>query len=269
MQKISREELKLVASQSEIRMQHAETQPGYEFYTPKYLKDICVLTVPTYKNMQIKVTQKSTLDAIFDFHNNSDNKDYTLGVLNFASPTKPGGGWKNGVLAQEETLARNSDLMTSLNQGYNDYYIPNKKKKGIGSSDIIYSKNVQFWSNEKIEDENPFIFNSVKANVITCAAPNKNKISSLNLFVHWQLNNIYLKRIDNILRIAKLKDINYLVLGAWGCGVFGNDTKTIAKAFKKVITEKYPDQFAVIELAIYDKDHDTPNFKIFQEVFNS
>lgn len=78
---------------------------------------------------EIEVINSTTLDAIYS------TKDVVskVCVLNFASPTKPGGGWENGILAQEETLARNSDLMSSLlKEGfYYSYHKGPGKRNGL------------------------------------------------------------------------------------------------------------------------------------------
>lgn len=45
-----------------------------------------------------------------------------------------------------------------------------------------------------------------------------------------------------------------IVLGAWGCGVFRNDPKDIARYFKEVIFAEFADRFQKIVFAIYAKD---------------
>jgi uncharacterized protein (TIGR02452 family) len=56
------------------------------------------------------------------------------------------------------------------------------------------------------------------------------------------------------LRIAVAHDYQHLVLGAWGCGVFGNDPKEVSRYFKEVIQDKFDGFFENISFAIYSND---------------
>jgi uncharacterized protein (TIGR02452 family) len=45
-------------------------------------------------------------------------------------------------------------------------------------------------------------------------------------------------RIDFLLTVAKEKGVKNIILGAFGCGVFGNDPEFVAKTFKKLLRTK-------------------------------
>ena len=60
------------------------------------------------------------------------------------------------------------------------------------------------------------------------------------------------ERIRRALDIALAHGHATLVLGAWGCGAFGNDTDTIAELFHSALYGDYRDAFARIVFAILD-----------------
>lgn len=68
-----------------------------------------------------------------------------VGVLNFASAKNPGGGFRTGASAQEESLARTSSLYLALSQDrlFTEFYGYHRRgKSAIYSHRIIYSPRV-------------------------------------------------------------------------------------------------------------------------------
>lgn len=61
-----------------------------------------------------------------------------VAVLNFFSARNPGGGFLKGSNAQEEALARSSDLYCYLKNHNEFYQNPKHQKSGLYDSDIIY-----------------------------------------------------------------------------------------------------------------------------------
>lgn len=71
-----------------------------------------------------------------------------VGVLNFASAKNPGGGFRTGAQAQEESLCRTSSLYLSLTQNrfVNEFYDYHRRTRNVlYSHRIIYSPRVVFF----------------------------------------------------------------------------------------------------------------------------
>ena len=74
-------------------------------------------------------------------------------------------------------------------------------------------------------------------------------------------------RILSILNVAKHQHIEILILGAFGCGVFGNDITITAKIFKECLTkyQYYRNIFTVVAFSIPD---DT-TYNIFKDILGN
>ncbi len=212
-------------------------------------------------NGKIIFERLSTLDAAKKYKNEND-----VSILNFASGTHPGGGVLNGSNAQEESLCRASTLYKCLNDEtgylYENFYGYHKEKGNLYSDRIIYSPNIIVFKNDDKENTLMPKDDWYKINVISSAAPNlRNDIISDN-----DLYNIILPRIKNILEVAIDNKIETLILGAFGCGAFSNNTLVNAKAFKEILNE-YLKYFKNIIFAIPDIDDEkSANYRIFENI---
>jgi uncharacterized protein (TIGR02452 family) len=66
------------------------------------------------------------------------------------------------------------------------------------------------------------------------------------------LPNILMQRILKILSVAKAKGHDSLILGAWGCGAFGNDGHLVAELFHRALTVEFAGAFKEVTFAIVD-----------------
>ncbi len=56
-------------------------------------------------------------------------------------------------------------------------------------------------------------------------------------------------------------------MGAWGCGVFGNDPEEIAELFQQALTQSFRGVFARVVFAILDRSEDGRIVGPFRRVF--
>lgn len=146
-------------------------------------------------------------------------------VLNFANPEYPGGSVKYGAMAQEECLCRSSNLYPCLTESKinGDFYGYHRSKdNGYYSDRIIYTRNVTVFKDEGTKDTVPHLMN-VKdwfdVDVITCSAPYLYGVEDID---YAKLRDILKRRIKNIFEVALDNMAENIILGAFGCGVFGN-----------------------------------------------
>ena len=191
-----------------------------------------------------------SVGAIFKYVNINE----ITAVLNFASYNNPGGNFINGSKAQEECLCHESYLYNVL-KGRIGYYKINHKNKNrsLYTDRALYSPNVRFIRGDK----------DVFCDVITCAAPNKTAAQKYCNVSDEENSKVLRDRIDFILKIAKDNLVENLILGAGGCGVFGQDPYEVAQIFKELLTTKYK-CFDKVIFAIPDKKGE--NYIAFKEV---
>ena len=186
-------------------------------------------------------------------------------VMNFANAHVPGGGFLMGATAQEEALCRCSTLYASIHseKAAEMYRYNNVHLSPVESDYVLLSKNVYVYRNEKCALlETPF-----QVGVITIPAPNRRGAA---LFASLKtVQDAMTRRIRIMLRIAAKHGYRELVLGAWGCGAFGNNPEDVAGYFKKVLAEEgYGKCFTKVCFAIYGKE-DGRNITAFREQFLS
>jgi uncharacterized protein (TIGR02452 family) len=95
----------------------------------------------------IEVTGETTLQAAYRLVT-EDKKSHTV-CLNFASAKNPGGGFRGGSQAQEESLARSSALYPCISQMQEMYDYNKRLKTCLYSDYIIFSPDVTVFRNDQ------------------------------------------------------------------------------------------------------------------------
>ncbi len=154
-------------------------------------------------------------------------------VLNLASATQPGGQTRKGASAQEEDLCRRTSLLLSLEsestKKYYDYN--NTRKNHMGSDAIILSPYVDVIKDSSSE----MLVEPFPVSVMSCAAPMVR--FGLEEMSQQEYEEMLYKRIQGMFLIAASQNYRHLILGAFGCGVYGNDAAIVSDLFERVIRD--------------------------------
>jgi uncharacterized protein (TIGR02452 family) len=173
-----------------------------------------------------------------------------VAVLNFASARNPGGGFLGGSQAQEESLARSSGLYTCLTQ-FKEMYSFNARPESTGlySDHLIYSPAVPVLR----ADNGQWLPQPQLLDIITAPAVNAGALARNSPELLPQLVPTMRQRLRLVLAVAARHGVEALVLGAWGCGVFGNEPGQVAELFAEVLAEPgVRARFRHLDFAIFD-----------------
>lgn len=185
-----------------------------------------------------------------------------IGVLNFASAKNPGGGFINGAMAQEESLAASSTLYRTLTV-HEEYYRENRAQRSMMYTNYaIYSPDVVFFRDGRFQlVEKPF-----KASVLTLPAVNMGQVL-LKGEDSAEAERVMRRRMKLALAIFARQGARNLVLGAYGCGVFRNDPKKIAAWWKELLEDEGMGQyFDFIFHAVLDQSKNRECISAFESI---
>ena len=139
-----------------------------------------------------------------------------------------------------------------------------------GSTSMIFSDNVEVFKDETYD----YLPAPVRVSVLTCAAPVYRTHNVANPFLYEQKHyqTVYQRIVSMIVCCANFGYEN-LVLGAWGCGVFGNDAEKMAKLFDRALNGEvkggHPLRYSFdnIYFAVLDRSKDQYNYNSFKKIF--
>ncbi len=157
-----------------------------------------------------------------------------VAALVFASARNPGGGFLNGAQAQEESIARSSALYPCLLAAREFYEFHRGHPELTYSDRVIYSPGVPVFR----DDRGELLPEPYPVSFLTAAAPNLGAIRRNQPHLAGSVPEILRRRAGRVLEVAAAHGHRRIVLGAWGCGVFGNDPVVVARAFAEALRER-------------------------------
>lgn len=171
-------------------------------------------------------------------------------VLNMASDVCPGGGVASGKRAQEECIFRRTNAIHS----YQKEWYPLR-------NDCVYSPEITIIKTSTYEMLQDFR----TCSMIAMPGLRKPKLTPDGKSYARDYDRDAMSiRIDAIFQLAIEKGHYTLVLGALGCGAFGNPPEEVAELFKRAISQ-YGGYFAHIYFAILSTE-DSRNLDVFRKV---
>jgi uncharacterized protein (TIGR02452 family) len=186
-------------------------------------------------------------------------------VLNFASAKSPGGGFLDGARAQEESLARSSALYPCLTKSR--MYTHHRASGDCLYSDwMIHSPHVPVFRDD---DSGALLEEPYLCAFLTSPAPNAGVVLEREPARRDEVHAAMKVRVARALAICAAEGHRHLVLGAWGCGVFGNDRAFVARAFGAELDADYAGVFEDVVFAVLDWSEERRFIRPFVERFAS
>ncbi|MDB5217018.1 MAG: hypothetical protein JWO86_4945 [Myxococcaceae bacterium] len=186
-------------------------------------------------------------------------------VLNFASAKSPGGGFLDGALAQEESLARSSALYACLQKSA--MYAHHRASGDCIYTDwMIHSPAVPVFRDD---DSGALLEEPYLASFLTSPAPNAGVVLAREPHRRDEVASAMKARVSRALAICANEGHRHLVLGAWGCGVFANDPTIVARAFGDELDGAYAGAFDEVVFAVLDWSEERRFIRPFVERFAS
>ncbi|KAJ5717658.1 hypothetical protein N7488_003304 [Penicillium malachiteum] len=263
---------------------------------PLNSKDCPCLPTPA----TIKVINSDTLNAAIDICQDPEarqslEKNYPL-IINFASHTKPGGGWLNGAMAQEESICYRSSLALSLD--FDDY--PLALDEAIYSPYVLVMRRDLESGHELLSsffppEDLPIVSaitiaalyrpatrkimrepprkrecgNSSWSNSSSPPSPPQLYRGQNERFERDKDLNLTKFKMRLVLRMAAIRKHELLVLGALGCGVYANPPGEIAHCWLDVLEEPefHGNWWREVWFAVHDPKNNG-NFNVFHEILD-
>ena len=160
----------------------------------------------------------------------------SVAVLDFASDSEPGGGWRGRQQGtQEEALCRASSLGRALER------LPYPLAT-YGAA--VVPEVVVFRSDDR---ECRLLPRPFQVGVVAAALRN---FGDGDMALDGTQRAHLARKVDSVLAAAANHGFRELVLGAWGCGAFGNGAAHVAAAFVQALQGDYDGIFRQVVFAV-------------------
>ena len=252
----------------DIRAAMKESDRSTKFYgSHSLVSKWATSTPPKHSNRpsptQSSILQITTIDAArlihTVYHNNPQESGNIIGVLNFASATKPGGGFKSGAEAQEESITRASTLYSTLVTPEATKFYDLHKNESLQNNAAFYSHGMVYSPKVVVfRDDDGLWTKPFEIDVLTCAAVNageilKNTNGTNNPATMVTIEKEMTERMGRILYLFEQKGARNIILGTFGTGVFRNDVATVTRIWAQLLvlpTARFKNSFDRVIFAV-------------------
>lgn len=192
---------------------------------------------------QVRILVADTLAAASQSASSNTGKN-NVAILNMASPLRAGGGFLNGATSQEEFLCMRTTLYPSLREEF--YRLP--EVGAVWTSDVLVFRDSAAEPSELLPQQR-FWIDVITAGALrfpeielewTESATLKEGQEPKREFVGYAFadkkdRDLLKRKMKAICRILHNKGTKKVVLGAWGCGAYGNPVEEVARAWQEVL----------------------------------
>jgi hypothetical protein len=221
----------------------------------------CPKRTPTGK-VTVRIVNDDSFNVAIALGSAKGGASGRVAVLNMASPSSPGGGWLNGAMAQEESLCYRSSLSLSLHRRY----YPWKQRMGLYTADVVVirgdmASGHRLLAPEVAAADLPVVSvisiaalrgpeTRMERAPITTTALAESGVSEAGeeetitkpsqprtVYASDAARRLTKDKMRLCLRAAARRGHGLLVLGALGCGAFGNPPEEVARCWREVLRE--------------------------------
>ncbi|KAB5566701.1 hypothetical protein GE09DRAFT_1273550 [Coniochaeta sp. 2T2.1] len=214
---------------SKTQSQETSSHPTKHNAAPTSPPTVILRTTSTLEAAHRLLT---TQDASPSHHRHRPPK---VAILNMASPLRPGGGVLSGAASQEEWLCARTTLYASLREEF--YRLP--EVGGIFTPDMFVFRH---WGDSATElpKAERFYVDVVSAGMLRFPdlEETKEEDGEEKVYAEQKDREMVVRKIRAVLRIMRAKGAEKVVLGAWGCGAYGNPVGEVAGAWRRVLLGK-------------------------------
>ncbi|KAL8687245.1 MAG: hypothetical protein Q9218_006528 [Villophora microphyllina] len=212
-----------------------------ELLKPDTLVPALASKCPRLAKTAIRVVNMDTLDAALDLchltvSEVASSPSPPALVLNMANAKHGGGGWLKGAMAQEEALCYRSSLSITLKRRF----YPMSNSSAIYSPTVVVVRQSLSDGDQMLDLSKPEKLPVVS--VISMAAlrdpPVQRRLGNgEEIYSNNNDRELMRSKIRMVLRIAAANGHRKLVLGALGCGAFGNPKDEVVRLWEDVFAE--------------------------------
>lgn len=202
----------------------SKTNTNLRCNSAKVVNPLDIKIKPSNSLDQIVFIEKNIINTLLLFENPT--------VLVFCSAKNPGGGIKRGAIAQEESISLHTTWYFQIKDIKNFYL--KSKESSINTDKMIYIDKGFLLTDPYHNKISPTPLSFIGATAI-----NLNGLKDQGIDIS-KINykKIMRFRIENILKLAQFYNKKTLILGAFGCGIFGLNPYDVAEIFAEQINKK-------------------------------
>lgn len=220
----------------------------------------------------IELRPDNCVDLAYEIASENPAK-VTVGLLNFANNGVPGGGYHEKSGSQEEEICRRTALIAALDPQYEHQktqFYPISAPEHAGTMGELFTPCTPIFRAGK-ERDYALLETPVNIAVGTCAAFHRPKLDQVNgqLRLNDLAAQLTSQKIRQFLFDCYNKNIETVILGAFGCGAFKNPPAHMAEIMMDIIQNEYPHAFKKVVFSVMkdsgDGNEHNPegNFKPF------